>query len=97
MRFDHREVGYDFGERDEVSLAYAITIYKSQGSEFSAVVIPLATQHYLLIQRNLVYTGVTLGKKLVVLIGQRKALAMAVKNNNKTESRFSGLLARLVS
>ena len=59
-----------------------------------AVVIPLATQHYLLHQRNLVYTGVTRGKQLVVLVGQRKALAIAVRNN-KTESRFSGLLARL--
>jgi exodeoxyribonuclease V alpha subunit len=94
VRFDQREVTYDFGELDEISLAYAITIHKSQGSEFPAVVIPLATQHYLLLQRNLVYTGVTRGKKLVVLIGQRKALAIAV-NNNKTEQRFSGLLARL--
>jgi exodeoxyribonuclease V alpha subunit len=96
VRFDQRDVVYDFGELDEVSLAYAITIHKSQGSEFPAVVIPLATQHYLLLQRNLVYTGVTRGKKLVVLVGQRKALAIAVRNN-KTESRFSGLLARLSS
>ena len=96
VRFDRREVIYDFGELDEVSLAYAITIHKSQGSEFPAVVIPLATQHYLLLQRNLVYTGVTRGKMLVVLIGQRKALAMAVKNN-KTEQRFSGLLSRLTA
>jgi exodeoxyribonuclease V alpha subunit len=95
IRFDQREVVYDFGELDEVSLAYAITIHKSQGSEFPAVVIPLATQQYLLLQRNLVYTGITRGKKLVVLIGQRKALGMAVKNN-RTENRFSGLLARLL-
>jgi exodeoxyribonuclease V alpha subunit len=94
IRFDQREVVYDFGELDEISLAYAITIHKSQGSEFPAVVTPLATQQYLLLQRNLVYTGITRGKKLVVLIGQRKALAIAVRNN-KTESRFSGLLARL--
>jgi exodeoxyribonuclease V alpha subunit len=85
---------YDYGELDEVALAYAITIHKSQGSEFPAVVIPLATQQYLLLQRNLVYTGITRGKKLVVVVGQRKALAMAVRNN-KTEQRFSGLLARL--
>jgi exodeoxyribonuclease V alpha subunit len=96
VRFDRREVVYDFGELDEVSLAYAITIHKSQGSEFPAVVIPLATQHYLLLQRNLVYTGITRGKKLVVVIGQRKALAMAVKNN-QTGQRFSGLLFRLAS
>jgi len=94
IQFDQREVVYDFGELDEVSLAYAITIHKSQGSEFPAVVIPLATQQYLLLQRNLVYTGVTRGKKLVVLIGQPRALAMAVKNN-RTANRFSGLLERL--
>ena len=96
VRFDQREVVYDFGELDELSLSYAITIHKSQGSEFPAVVIPLATQQYLLLQRNLVYTGITRGKKLVVLIGQRKALAMAVRNN-RTENRFSGLLARLLA
>jgi len=95
IRFDLREVVYDFGELDEVSLAYAITIHKSQGSEFSAVVIPLAMQQYMLLQRNLVYTGITRGKKLVVLIGQRKALGIAVRNN-RTETRFSGLLARLI-
>jgi exodeoxyribonuclease V alpha subunit len=94
LKFDQREVQYDFGELDEVSLAYAITIHKSQGSEFPVVVIPLAMQQYLLLQRNLVYTGITRGKKLVVLVGQKKALAMAVRNN-RTEQRFSGLLARL--
>jgi exodeoxyribonuclease V alpha subunit len=96
IRFDQREVVYDFGELDEVSLAYAITIHKSQGSEFPSVIIPLATQQYLLLQRNLVYTGITRGKKLVVLIGQRKALGMAVKNN-RTQNRFSGLLERLIT
>jgi exodeoxyribonuclease V alpha subunit len=94
VKFDQREVPYDFGELDELSLAYAITIHKSQGSEFPAVVIPLATQHFLLLQRNLIYTGVTRGKRLVVLIGQRKALSLAVQNN-KISRRFSGLLARL--
>jgi exodeoxyribonuclease V alpha subunit len=94
IRFDQREIVYDFGELDEIALAYAITIHKSQGSEFPVVVIPLATQHYLLLQRNLVYTGITRGKKLVVLIGQPKALSLAVRNN-QTEQRFSGLLARL--
>lgn len=92
--FDQREVVYDFGELDQVSLAYAITIHKSQGSEFPAIVIPLAVQHYMLLQRNLVYTGITRGKQLVVLIGQCKAIAVAVRNN-KTEQRFTGLLARL--
>jgi exodeoxyribonuclease V alpha subunit len=96
IRFDQREVVYDYGELDEISLAYAITIHKSQGSEFPVVVLPLAMQQYLLLQRNLVYTGITRGKKLVVLIGQQKALALAVRNN-KTENRFSGLLARLTT
>ena len=94
VQFDQRAVAYDYGELDEVALAYAITIHKSQGSEFPAVVIPLATQHYLLLQRNLIYTGITRGRKLVVLIGQRKAMAIAV-SNDKTERRFSGLLTRL--
>jgi exodeoxyribonuclease V alpha subunit len=94
VRFDSRDVAYDFGELDELSLAYAISIHKSQGSEFPAVVIPLATQHYLLLQRKLVYTGVTRGKQLVVLVGQPKALALAVKNN-PADRRFSGLLSRL--
>jgi exodeoxyribonuclease V alpha subunit len=96
IRFDQREIVYDYGELDEISLAYAITIHKSQGSEFPAIVTPLAMQQYMLLQRNLVYTGITRGKKLVVLIGQRKALAMAVKNN-RTENRFSGLLARMLA
>jgi exodeoxyribonuclease V alpha subunit len=94
VRFDAREVAYDFGELDEIVLAYAITIHKAQGSEFPAVVIPLATQHYMMLQRNLVYTGTTRGKRLVVIIGQAKALQLAVKNN-RTQQRFSGLLARL--
>jgi exodeoxyribonuclease V alpha subunit len=91
IRFDNRLVKYDFGELDEVSLAYAITIHKAQGSEFPAVVIPLATQHYVLLQRNLVYTGITRGKKVVVLIAQKKALGMAVRND-RTQRRYSGLL-----
>jgi len=77
--FDGREVIYGFGELDELVLAYATTIHKSQGSEYPAVVIPFSVQHYPMLQRNLVYTGVTRGKRLVVLVGQRKALAIAVR------------------
>src|SRR5215472_66557 len=77
--FDGRDVTYGFAELDELVLAYATTIHKSQGSEYPAVVIPLTTQHYPMLRRNLVYTGVTRGKRLVVLVGQRKALAIAVK------------------
>lgn len=77
--FDGRAVTYDFGELDEIVLAYATTIHKSQGSEYPVVVIPVVMQHYTMLQRNLIYTGVTRGKKLVVMLGQRRALAMAVR------------------
>jgi exodeoxyribonuclease V alpha subunit len=82
VAFDGREVAYGFGELDELVLAYATTIHKSQGSEYPVVVIPLMTQHYTMLARNLLYTGITRGKKLVVLVGQRRALAIAVKNGN---------------
>ena len=78
--FDGRTVSYLFGELDTLVLAYAATIHKSQGSEYPAVVIPVLTQHYVMLQRNLLYTGITRGKQLVVLVGQRKAVAIAVKN-----------------
>ena len=78
-RFDGRAVAYGFGELDALVPAYATTIHKSQGSEYPAVVIPLMTQHYVMLRRNLLYTGVTRGKRLVVLVGQRKAIAIAVK------------------
>jgi len=93
--FDSREVIYGFGELDELILAYATTIHKSQGSEYPAVVIPLSTQHYPMLQRNLVYTGVTRGKRLVVLIGQRKALAIAVKGA-RARRRWSKLREWLI-
>ena len=83
VEFDGRDVIYGFGELDELVLAYATTIHKSQGSEYPAVVIPLSVQHYPMLQRNLVYTGVTRGKRLVVLVGQRKALAIEVKGARK--------------
>ena len=79
-RFDDRVVVYGFGELDALVPAYAATIHKSQGSEYPAVVIPLLTQHYVMLQRNLLYTGVTRGKRLVVLVGQRKAVAIAVRS-----------------
>jgi exodeoxyribonuclease V alpha subunit len=78
--FDERDVIYGFGELDTLVPAYATTIHKSQGSEYPAVVIPVMTQHYTMLQRNLLYTGVTRGKRLVVLVGQRKAVAIAVKS-----------------
>lgn len=94
ISFDGREVVYDFNELDEVSLAYAITIHKSQGSEFPVVVMPLAMQQYLLLQRNLVYTGITRGRRLVVLVGQKKALQTAVRNVSAVR-RYTALEKRL--
>jgi exodeoxyribonuclease V alpha subunit len=93
--FDGREVTYGFGELDELVLAYAMTIHKSQGSEYPAVIILLTTQHYPMLQRNLVYTGVTRGKRLVVLVGQRKALAIAVKGS-RARRRWSKLREWLI-
>jgi exodeoxyribonuclease V alpha subunit len=92
--YDGRVVEYEFGELDEISLAYATSIHKSQGSEYPAVVIPLAMQHYMLLERNLLYTAVTRGKKLVTIIGQPKALAMAVKNRKSTK-RVTKLAERI--
>lgn len=92
--FDTRVVQYDFDELDEIRLAYAITIHKSQGSEFPVVVIPLVSQHYMLLARNLLYTAVTRGKKRVILIGQKKAVYMAVQNNREAK-RLTKLTERL--
>ncbi|HOD28788.1 MAG TPA: ATP-dependent RecD-like DNA helicase [Syntrophales bacterium] len=94
VSIDGREIPYDFSELDELTHAYAISIHKAQGSEYPAVVIPILTQHYVLLQRNLLYTGVTRGKRLVVLIGTKKALAIAI-GNNRTEARYTRLRARL--
>src|SRR5690349_20841977 len=80
--FEGREVTYDFGELDALALAYATTVHKSQGSEYPAVVIPLTTQHFPMLKRKLVYTGVTRGKRLVVVVGQKRALAMAVRGGD---------------
>ncbi len=94
IRFDERAIAYDFGELDEVVLCYATTIHKSQGSEYPAVVIPIMTQHYVMLERNLLYTGITRGERLVVLVGQKKALAMAVQGR-KTRYRWTKLKERL--
>ncbi len=92
--FEERTVQYAFGELDELSLAYATTIHKSQGSEYPAVVIPLITQHFTLLERNLLYTGVTRGKRLVVVIAQPKALGMAVRTV-RSHQRLTNLARRL--
>lgn len=94
VSYEGRTVNYDFGELDELALAHALTIHKAQGSEYPAVVIPLHTQHYMMLQRNLLYTGITRGKKLVVLVGSRKALSVAVRRQD-TARRYSALGRRL--
>ena len=94
VTFEGRAVEYDFGDLDELSLAYVLSIHKSQGSEFPCVVIPLHTQHYMMLQRNLLYTAVTRGKKLVILVGTKKALGMAVKRQD-TSRRYTALRKRL--
>jgi len=96
VAFDGRVVSYPFGELDELVLCYATTIHKSQGSEYPVVVIPISTQHYMMLKRNLIYTGITRGKRLVVLVGQKRALAMAVKGK-QVERRWSKLKERLVA
>jgi len=93
--FDGREISYDFSDLDEIILAYAVSVHKSQGSEYPAVIIPVLTQHYILLQRNLIYTAVTRGRKLVVMIGSRKALAIGVKSQ-KTARRYTRLRERLI-
>jgi exodeoxyribonuclease V alpha subunit len=94
IAFDEREVVYDYPDLDEIVLAYAVSVHKSQGSEYPAVIIPILTQHYVLLQRNLLYTAVTRGKQLVVIVGARKALAIGVKND-KTQKRHTHLKYRL--
>jgi exodeoxyribonuclease V alpha subunit len=96
VNIDGRAVVYDFLELDELVHAYAVSVHKSQGSEFPAVVIPVLTSHYMMLQRNLLYTAVTRAKRLVVLVGQPKAIAMAVRND-KVMQRFTGLRERLTS
>jgi exodeoxyribonuclease V alpha subunit len=94
ISFDGREVGFDFTDLDEIVLAYAVSVHKAQGSQYPVVIIPVLTQHYILLQRNLIYTAVTRGRKLVVMVGSKKALAIAVKNN-KTQMRYTRLSSRL--
>ncbi|MBL0713211.1 MAG: ATP-dependent RecD-like DNA helicase [Desulfosarcina sp.] len=96
VSYDDRRVNYDFGERDELTLAYAISVHKSQGSEYPAVVVPLLTQHFALLQRNLLYTAITRGREVVVIVGSKRALAVAVQNN-RPRQRLSFLHERLVS
>jgi len=92
--FDGRPVVYSYADLDELVLGYACSIHKSQGSEYPAVVIPLHTQHYVLLQRNLLYTAITRAKKLLVVVGTKKAIAIATRND-AIRRRYSRLGGRL--
>jgi len=94
IRFDNRDISYEPQELEEVEIAYAITVHKSQGSEYQAIIMPVLTQHYIMLQRNLLYTAFTRGKKLVVLVGTYEALGMAVRNN-KIKTRMTALKNKL--
>jgi exodeoxyribonuclease V alpha subunit len=96
ISFDGRSVPYDYTDLDEIVLAYAVSVHKSQGSEYSAVVLPILTQHYVLLQRNLIYTAVTRGRRLVVMVGTKRALTIAIRND-KTQKRYTHLRNRLAS
>ncbi len=94
IEFYSKQVEYDFSSLDEIIHAYAVSIHKSQGSEYPVVIIPVVIQHYILLQRNLIYTAITRGKKLVVLVGTKKALAMAIRTV-KSSQRHTRLRHRL--
>lgn len=95
VNYDNRIVEYDEEELDELSLAYAISVHKSQGSEYPAVIIPLLTQHFVLLQRNLLYTAITRGRHLTIIVGTRKALEIAL-SNDKPQKRLSGLTEKIL-
>ena len=94
VQFDDRIVKYEYSDLDDLTLAYAVTVHKSQGAEYPVVVMPVIMQHSIMLQRKLLYTGVTRGKKLVVIVGSKRAMATAVNNNN-TQMRYSLLKHRL--
>jgi hypothetical protein len=93
--FDGRSATYEWSEADQLTLAYVISVHKAQGSEFPVVVLPIVTQQYMMLQRNLLYTAITRARKLCVLTGSRRAIGMAVRNN-KVAQRFTGLEWRLI-
>ncbi|SDB54189.1 exodeoxyribonuclease V alpha subunit [Desulfonatronum thiosulfatophilum] len=95
VEFDGRDVSYELSEMDELSLAYAVSVHKSQGSEYPCVVMPLLTQHFMLLQRNLIYTGLTRARRLAVILGSKKALVIGLKNA-KAKNRYTDLARRIV-
>jgi exodeoxyribonuclease V alpha subunit len=96
IEFDGRRVPYEYSDFDEIVLAYAISVHKAQGSEYPAVILPVLPQHYMLLQRNLLYTGITRGRRLVVLVGTKRALSICV-HNNRPDKRYTHLRQRISS
>ena len=94
VMFDAGNIEYEWNEADQIKHAYAVTVHKSQGSEFPVVIMPVLTQHYIMLQRNLIYTGMTRARRLLVCIGTRKALGIAIRNN-KPLLRYTRLAERL--
>jgi exodeoxyribonuclease V alpha subunit len=94
IQFDDRKVNYERKDLENLTLGYAITVHKAQGSEYPAILVPLTTQHAIMLQRNLLYTALTRARKLAVILGTEKAIGMAVRNAD-TEVRYTGLLTRL--
>ncbi len=94
VEIDGRQIEFDWNEVDQLTLAYAVTVHKSQGSEFPAIIMPILTQQYIMLQRNLFYTAITRAKKLCILVGHKKAIAIAVKND-KVSQRWSRLAERM--
>jgi len=94
VTYDDRLVGYEFTQLDELELAYAITVHKSQGSEYPCVVLPVVTQHFIMLQRNLLYTAITRARELVILIGTQRAVGIAVRNTD-ARHRYTRLITRL--
>lgn len=90
INFDNKDISYSFSDLDQINIAYAISIHKSQGSEFPVVIIPICTKHYMMLRRNLIYTAMTRAKKLLIILGEKKAVAMAVKNDSNRK-RFTKL------
>jgi len=95
INFDQRIVEFDFSDLGELTLAYAVSVHKSQGSEYPCVILPMTTQHYMMLQRNLFYTAVTRARKLMIIIGMKKAIVIAVKNDN-VGKRYTSLLKDMI-